>query len=204
MIRQIHLLAVLAVLATGLSGCGKAAGTHVTSAAEGGATGSDAVADGNSNANGPAAAVREFLEAVRTGNDDKAWRMLSSTAREKMSSLNRSVTPPASDTARFSIGKVDYVNDDGARVACTWTDLDDEGRPTSDQAVWVLRREQEGWRVAGVAFQIFPGEAPLVLNFEDPEDMFRKQQWGREELRRRMAAEEQAQSAEKPEKPMRR
>ena len=153
----------------------------------------------------PAAAVGEFLEALRTGNDERASKMLTATARQKTASLNRNVTPPASDTARFSIGKVDYVNDDGARVACTWTDLDEQGQPKTDEAIWVLRREQEGWRIAGVAAQVFPGEPPLLLNFEDPDDMFRKQQWVREEMRRRMeAGSSQAQNEEKQEKSIRR
>jgi hypothetical protein len=69
----------------------------------------------------------------------------------------------------------------------------------------VLRLEKDEWRVVGVAAQIFPGEAPLLLNFEDPEDMFRKQQWVREEIRRRMESGElQAQNGEKKEKPVRR
>ena len=124
---------------------------------------------------------------------------------QKTASLNRNVTPPASDTARFSIGKIDYVNDDGARVACTWTDLDEQGQPKTDEAIWVLRREQDGWRIAGVAAQVFPGEPPLLLNFEDPDDMFRKQQWVREEMRRRMeAGSSQAQNGEKQEKSIRR
>jgi hypothetical protein len=116
------------------------------------------------------------------------------------------VTPPASDTARFKIGKIDYVNDDGARVASTWIDVDEQGQPRSDDAIWVLRREAEGWRIVGVAAQIFPGEQPLLLNFEDPDDMFRKQQWVREEIRRRMEAEslQAAQGGEKQEKPVRR
>ena len=133
----------------------------------------------------PAAAVYDFLEAVRTGNDEKATKMLSTTAREKAAALNRNITPPASDTARFTIGKVQYVGEDGAQVASTWIDIDDEGQSNSDGAVWVLRREGEGWRVAGVAAIIFPGESPLLLNFEDPEDMIKKQQWVREEIRRR-------------------
>ena len=41
--------------------------------------------------------------------------MLSSVARKKTAALNRSVTPPASDTAKFTVGKVDYVNG-GAQV----------------------------------------------------------------------------------------
>jgi hypothetical protein len=131
--------------------------------------------------------------------------MLSAAAREKTASLNRNVTPPASDTARFTVGKIDYVNDDGARVACTWTDFDEDGQPKTDEAIWVLRREQEGWRIVGVAAQVFPGEPPLLLNFEDPDDMFRKQQWVREEIRRRTeAASLQAHGDEKQEKPVRR
>jgi hypothetical protein len=119
--------------------------------------------------------------------------------------MSRSVTPPASDTAKFSIVKVDYVNDDGARVACTWTDLDADGAQRTDKAIWVLRRENEAWRIVGVAAQVFPDEEPLLLNFEDPQDMFRKQQWVREEIRRRMAAEDlQAHGREKEENPVRR
>ncbi len=202
--RWLVISAALAVLA---SGCGKSAGTSSTAPGGGDAVGpnGNAVAQSGEQLEGPAAAVQEFLEALRTGNDEKAAKMLSATAREKTASLNRNVTPPASDTARFAVGKVEYINDDGARVACTWTDLDEEGQPKTDEAIWVLRREDEAWRVAGVAAQVFPGEPPLLLNFEDPEDMFRKQQWVREEIRRRIEADGlQAQGGEKQEKPIRR
>ncbi len=144
---------------------------------------------------------------MRTGNDEKATRMLSTLAREKTASLNRNVTPPASDTAKFTVGKVDYVDDVGARVASTWTDLDADGQPKTDEAIWVVRRESDGWRIAGVAAMVFPGEPPLVLSFEDPEDMLRKQQWVREEIRRRMEkgqAGSQAKGGENSEKPVRR
>jgi hypothetical protein len=193
-----------------IAGCTKQPGTDQTPAAPHG-TEAAAPAAGDpagsvAKADDPAAAVSEFLEAVRTGNDEAASQMLSSIARKKTASLNRSVTPPASDTATFTVGKVDYV-DGGARVACTWTDLDADRQPRTDEAFWVVRREASGWRIAGVAAQVFPGEKPVFLNFEDPEDMVRQQQWVREELRRRMEKEEsglQAQSTEKEEKPIRR
>jgi hypothetical protein len=202
-----HWLVASAVLAVLISGCGKSAGPGNSSRAPSGsnASGTNAVAETGRSSDSPAAAVGVFLEALRTGNDDTAAKMLSAVAREKTASLNRNVTPPASDTARFVVGKVDYINDDGARVACTWTDIDEDGQPKTDNAIWVLRREEEGWRVVGLAAQIFPGEAPLLLNFEDPEDMFRKQQWVREEIRRRIEADGlQAQGAENQEKSIRR
>ncbi len=191
-----------------VAGCTKPAGTDRPSTTPQGseATTNDR-GDAAAKAGGPAEAVTQFLEAVRTGNDEAATQMLSAVARQKAAALNRNVTPPASDTAKFAVGKVDYVGNDGARVASTWTDLDPDGQPKTDEAIWVVRRESNGWRIAGVAAQVFPGEAPLLLNFEDPEDMFRKQQWVREEIRRRAEKEEsafQAQGGEKQEKPIRR
>jgi hypothetical protein len=202
-----------AVLALVVAGCGKSDGTGQQAGTPADRDGVPSAAGGDptavAKADGPTAAVGEFLEALRTGNDAKATRMLSATAREKTAAINRNLTPPASDTARFTIGKVEYVGDDGARVSCTWTDLDEEGQAKSDDAIWVVRREPEGWRIAGVAAQVFPGEPPLLLNFEDPEDMFRKQQWVREEIRRRAGGgsaggEMQAQGGENPEKSLRR
>lgn len=197
--RRISGLALSVVLTLVVSGCGKSSGTADRSSNAGDAATAAAASDG------PTAAIREFLEALRTGNDEKAMAMLSTKAREKNASLNRTIRPPASDTAKFTIGKVDYINDDGARVVCTWTDLDENNRPVSDDIVWVLRRETVGWRVIGVAAQVFPGEAPLVLNFEDPEDMDKKHELVREEKRRREEAEHlQADKVEKQENPIRR
>ena len=200
------------VLALGVAGCGKSDGTGQQAGppVERDAVPSVASVDPTTvaKADGPTAAVGEFLEALKTGNDEKATRMLSTTARKKTAAINRNLTPPASDTARFTVGKVEYIGDDGARVSCTWTDLDEEGQAKTDDAIWVVRREPEGWRVAGVAAQVFPGEPPLLLNFEDPEDMFRKQQWVRQEIRRRAGGsaggEMQAQTGENPEKSLRR
>jgi hypothetical protein len=208
--RQIKMqsLTLVAAMAVLMAGCSKPTGPTESSKVPGNGNADKTVAANESAAklDGPAAVTHDFLEALRTGNDERAAKLLSVTAREKTASLNRNVTPPASDTAKFTVGKIDYVNNDGARVASTWTDVDEQGQPKSDDAIWVLRREKEGWRIVGVAAQIFPGEQPLLLNFEDPDDMFRKQQWVREEIRRRMEAEslQAAQSGEKQEKPVRR
>jgi hypothetical protein len=197
-----------AVLVFFLVGCGKPAGTDPSSATPpktGTHAGNDAPAVVK--LEGPAAAVAEFLEAIRTGSDEKAAHMLSTIARQKTAALNRNVTPPASDRARFAVGRVDWVGENGARVACTWTDIDSEEQPKTDEFICMVRREPEGWRIAGIAAMVFPGEPPVVLNFEDPEDMLRQQQWMREEGRRRMEKEEgslQAQGKEKQEKPVRR
>jgi len=184
-------LSILAVLGLAAMGCGKQPSqAELQPSDPRPARAEDNKPDATA-ADGPAAVVAQFLEAMRTGNDKRATSLLSGVAREKTASLNGSIRPPASDTAKFAIGKVETIGEDGARVESTWTDLDSDGQPKTDEAIWVLRHEADGWRVAGVAARVFPGEPPLLLNFEDPEDMFRKQQWVREEMRRRAEKEGQ-------------
>jgi hypothetical protein len=204
---KMHRVALGTILLVIAAGCGKTGGSGQSSNGRSDTGATAATEGGASKTEGPAAVVAEFLEAVRTGNDDTALRMLSKATRQKWVALNRAVTPPASDTAKFTVGKVDYL-EGGARVASTWTDLDADRQPTTTEAFWVVRQEDGGWRVAGVAGEAFPGGPYLILNFEDPQDMLRKLQWAREEMRRRMEKDEaglqQAQGTEKSEKSVRR
>jgi len=187
-----------AVLAVSVAGCGGSGeNSQETSSGRGGQPNAG---QASAQSDGPAAAVAEFLEAVRTGNDAATMNLLSETARKRM---GRRVTPAASDTARFEIGQVSMVGEDGARVATTWTDFDSQGQPKSEKATWMVRRESSGWRIVGVAYSIFPGEPPLLLNFEDPEDMERKQRWVRDEIQRR-EADARAAQPKNPENPIRR
>jgi hypothetical protein len=139
----------------------------------------------NDNIPGPDVAVYEFLEAVRTGDNEKSASMLTDLARERTAQMNLTVAPPGSDTASFKVGEVEVVSNELSRVACTWTDGDEDGKPKSNEIIWVLRREPQGWRIAGMATKIFEDELPLLLDFEDPEDMIRKQQLAEEEIERR-------------------
>ena len=106
--------------------------------------------------------------------------------------MNMVVAPPGSESATFEVGEVELLSEgdeQGAHVASKWTDLGDDGQPHTDDIVWMLRKEPEGWRIAGMATTVFEGEPPLLLNFEDPQDMQRKQQLAEEEMQRRMRAE---------------
>jgi hypothetical protein len=157
---------------------------------------------------GPKLTVYQFLDSLRTGNDEKANSLLSALAREKTAAMDYRLTPTASDNARFSIDNVDYVGDDGARVAMTWTDVDDDGKPTSDKAVWVLRKEAEGWRVVGTAAIFFPGEEPVLLNFENPAEVKKKLEEVSNRLNRPQdpsnAGNLQAEQSDKPDDAVRR
>ncbi len=177
--RSAWMIRVAGLVVFTLCGCGQQATTPQTASG-----GSGKVASKN----GPDDAVREFLEAVRTGDDAKAAKMLTPDAREKTAELHMVVAPPGSPTAKFEVTEVEMVAEDGAHVASTWSDVDEDGSRHSDQILWILRKETEGWRVAGMATKIFEDELPIILNFEDPQDMLRKQKLAEEEMARRAAA----------------
>jgi hypothetical protein len=143
------------------------------------------VTSGGISATTPEKAVHQFLEAVRLGNDATAGQMLTKLAREKTAEMQLVVAPPGSETAKFSVGEVEYLGETGAHVASTWTDIVEDGQAHTDTIVWILRKEPEGWRIAGMGTKLFDDAPPLLLNFEDPEDMIRKQRMAEEEMARR-------------------
>lgn len=143
----------------------------------------DAIADNTAD---PVAATKVFLEAVRTGDDEKVVAMFTQLARQQAGELNRQFAPVGSDTASYQVSdKVEFLAEDGARVMSTWTDIGADGKPRSDDIMWMLRKEAGGWRIAGMAAVIFPGEPPLLLDFENMKETLRKVELLAEELERR-------------------
>jgi hypothetical protein len=135
--------------------------------------------------------VTSFLEAIRKGDNDAATRLLTKIARQKAAETGRCVAPAANDSARIEVEEAVYptAGHDIAHVPTKWIDLDATGKPRTDKATWVCRLEPEGWRVAGFAAYVFEGEDPLLLSFEDPVDMAKKQDWLKKEIDRRAKQE---------------
>jgi hypothetical protein len=133
------------------------------------------------------AAVKQFLEAMKSGDDKAARGMLTRVARAKCEELGMSVAPPMSPGATYAIGESEVVSEDGeiVHVATTWSETGADGSTSSEDILWVVRLDPEGWRVVGMAMLIFTGEPPLLLNFEDPDDMLAKQEQVVRELQRR-------------------
>jgi len=135
------------------------------------------------------AAVVKFLDAMKRGDDAGARDMLTRVARAKTEEMGISVAPPVADTATYAVRECEMVSEsnDLAHVATTWSDVDETGDRTTENIVWAVRLDPEGWRVVGMAMRIFEDMPPLLLNFEDPQDMIAKQEMVAEELTRRAA-----------------
>ena len=133
------------------------------------------------------ASVVAFLDAIKHGDDGAAQALLTKVARTKTAELGISVTQPFNDTASYAIRECEMVGeaDDLVHVGTTWTDTDKEGFKTEENVIWVVRLDPEGWRVVGMATRVFEDLPPLLLNFEDPEDMIAKQELVAQELEKR-------------------
>ena len=144
--------------------------------------------------------VATFLEAIKRGDDAGARAMLTKVARVKTEELGISVAPPVTSSATYSIREVEHIAgaEDLVHVGTTWTDTDSDGFTTTENVVWAVRLDPEGWRVAGMATRIFDDLPPLLLNFEDPEDMIAKQEMVAVELQKR-AQQAAASQAKQPE-----
>lgn len=199
-----HWMLIVSLVAVGFVGCSGSSGPAGDRASTGAETqssashtvgqplASGAVEPSPEDTSQPAGATFAFLDALRRGDDKKILDMYTARAREEITRLNQHFAPRGSDTASFEVGEVEYLSEAGARVGCTWTDLDQDGKPHTLDFLWMLRHEPQGWRVAGMAATAFPGEPPVLLDFENLEATIEKVNLLAEEIRRRdeMAAKE--------------
>ena len=151
------LFAFLLVFVIGLVGCGKAPVAEQAASEQ-----------ANSVKKEITVVVEKFLNAVRSGNDDEIFMMLSPKARE-VCGKDRLPSVPASDVAEFRIDTIQLVSDLEAQVSTTMFDLDQTGQKMEDTLAWALRKTEEGWKIVGTAFVFFEGMEPVIVNFESRE-----------------------------------
>lgn len=180
---------LLTILALGTFGCSKDESTPVAGSATNTVASQPASPTaGSVNPQSPAECVQLFLDAVRKGDDKTSGALLTKVALQKTSEANLQVAPPGSNTAKFEIGQVEMKKnegEEGAYVASKWTDVGEDGQPHTDEIIWMVVKDPEGWRIVGMAVKVFADLEPVFLNFEDPADMVAKQQGVEQEMRRR-------------------
>jgi hypothetical protein len=146
----------------------------------------------------PKQIVHAFLTAVKTGDDTTAESLLTKKALQETRARDLRVAPPGSETASFTIEGVEMIAEGtGAHVLSTWTEGVDDEKYT-DEYLWVLRKDPEGWRIAGMITKPFEDLAPVALDFEDPDHMLAQQEMVEQEAmaRARAAAGTQAPAQE--------
>ncbi len=142
----------------------------------------------------PQMSVQDFLAAVTTGDDATATALLTTKAQQEAWSNGLAISSDGFPNARFKITET-LIGDTGvtAEVGTVWMDGNDETYP----CVWILKKEQHGWCISGMATKFLESAPPVVLPFEDQKEMARRQQEASrmiQEHRRQMAASPQQQA----------
>lgn len=110
----------------------------------------------------PAAAVRDFLVAVRAGDDNTAMAILTTKAQKEAWQNGMAISAEGFPDAKFDVSEVEYDQPkQGAHVLSTWSDGSAEGAQTF-QCVWILRREPHGWAIGGMATKFIENADPVI------------------------------------------
>jgi hypothetical protein len=122
----------------------------------------------------PDQVVTVFLNALRSGDSPTTESLLTEKARQELAKHSLSVDVQSAPNATYQVHKAELLQDpNGAHVRSVWTEKFDDGEEKYE-IVWALRHQPEGWRLAGMAMELLPGQPMQFLNFEDPQDMLRK------------------------------
>lgn len=124
----------------------------------------------------PDIVVSGFLEALRSGDKESTSALLTAKALAETTKHGVTVDPMSSPDSMYEVAAPKFLADNpkGAHVDSIWHEKLADGSDASYTITWVLRKEAAGWRIAGLAMEILPGEEPRFLNFEDPIDMLKK------------------------------
>lgn len=128
----------------------------------------------------PDLVVAAFYNALRDGDASAIADLLTDKAREETARSGLDIRPQGSTSLSYELGEIDYITEqrDGAHVKSLWTETDaDTGQSYTSEVIWVLRKQSNGWKIAGMATPVVDGQLPLLFNFEDPEDMLRKKHY---------------------------
>lgn len=121
----------------------------------------------------PQEVVHAFLDASRGGHEEFATELLSDKAREATSSQGLALDPPGSSSMVYRIGDVEFPTEDrqAAYVSSIWQEDGVASAAERFEVTWILRRQPEGWRIAGMASRVEAEAEPVLINFEDVSDL---------------------------------
>ena len=116
--------------------------------------------------------VYVFLDAIRTGNTEVSSSLLTPLALKRITENEMSFAPPASEMARFTVGKVEMFEADKAAVDSVWIDVDADGAETNEPMTWALKLADGQWRISGLIAYMGADQPPIVVDFENPDQLF--------------------------------
>jgi hypothetical protein len=142
-------------------------------------------------ADAPDKVVKEFLSAAKSGDQQKLSLLLSDAARKETHAHGIDFELDSYRDATFEVGSFEYLTKEKntAHVSCKWTDHDGADSFTHD-VIWVLRKEEAGWRVVGMITRPFPDQPPVAFNYENVDELMQTKASIEQEAKRRAEVDE--------------
>jgi hypothetical protein len=133
----------------------------------------------------------QFLDAAKLGDQKKLSALMSKVARAEAEKYHIDFELQSYKDATYKLGQYEYLTaaKNTAHVACTWTDHDGNAAYSHD-VIWVMRKEDEGWRVVGMITKPFPDRDPVAFNYENVKELMETKAAIEEEVTRRAKEEE--------------
>lgn len=146
---------------------------------------------GNAKDETPDKVLVEFLDAAKLGDQKRLSALMSKLAREEAEKYHMDFGLQSYKEATYKLGQYEYLTPakNTAHVACTWTDHDGDTAYSHD-VIWVMRKEDEGWRVVGMITRPFPDRDPVAFNYENVKELTETTAAIEEEVARRAKEEE--------------
>ncbi|MFG0262193.1 MAG: hypothetical protein ACF788_07370 [Novipirellula sp. JB048] len=122
----------------------------------------------------PTDVVSQFLDRVRRGGEDSgAGELLTQRAQSELQRIGRSVQPIGSPDARFDVTQAREVpgEENSMLVQSIWSEPGPDGTTNDFEVVWAMQLEEAGWRISGLAMEIDPNQPPIIIDFENGDEM---------------------------------
>lgn len=114
----------------------------------------------------------DFLEAVRSSDNEAARAKLTPLAIQRMAELGMDFLLPISKGAQFSVSKAELIENDIAAVDTIWTEVDAGGQPFREELTVVLKLGEGRWGIMAVLSGMGPNQEPDGIDFEKPDQPF--------------------------------
>ncbi len=122
----------------------------------------------------PDVVCRAFLDLLRSDKRLAAENLLTRSALAVTGRADLRLEPLGSDAAKYELGQPQYATNKQvlAQVVCKITDEIDGEKFESD-LTWMVRKQNEGWRISGIMIQLEADQPQDLLSFENYDDVLK-------------------------------
>jgi len=122
----------------------------------------------------PDVVCQTFLALLQSNKRMAAENLLTRTALAVTGRADLQLEPLGSHLAKYELAEPLYATNklELAQVACKVIDVID-GERTESELTWLVRRQNEGWRISGIMLQLEADKPQDLLSFENYNDVLK-------------------------------